>query len=198
MIGAYGVGVDPNDLTANDTIQDLGASTRTPPNNVTFTVTGLVSGEDYILVGPRTGSSLDKAQDTHSALLTDNVTTSVVMTTAIPSDTPATGTIRIQDDNGVYVSTAYSSWTGSTYTLTAAYQGSDNANSSAGKNVFISYIDEAATSGSATFTSVFSSTRNLYGRTRDGGATPIKTHTADAAQLISTGGGYAVTRQADA
>lgn len=197
-IGAYGIGIDPLDLTASDNIQDLLAVTQTPPNNVTFTVTGLVSGEDRVLVGPRTGVSLLKAQDTHTALLTDNVTTSVIMTTAIPTDTPTSGTIRIEDNNGVFTSQAYTSYTGSTYTLTAAYQGSDNANAAALTDVFISYIDELAGGSTATFTSVFLSTRDLFGRVRDGGATPIVTFEAVAAQLTSTGGGFATIRQSDA
>lgn len=53
IIGAYGIGIAAEDLTASDTLTDLSAATITPPNNVTFTVSGLVSGEDRVLVGPR-------------------------------------------------------------------------------------------------------------------------------------------------
>jgi len=52
MIGAYGVGVETADLTAADKLTDLDGNLRLPPNNVTFSVGGLVSGEDRILVGP--------------------------------------------------------------------------------------------------------------------------------------------------
>ena len=52
IIGAYGVGIETNDLTASDKLTDLNNALRTPPNNVTFTVSGLVSGEDRVLVAP--------------------------------------------------------------------------------------------------------------------------------------------------
>lgn len=197
LIGAYGVGVDSGDLTASDTIQDLAGVTQTPPNNVTFTVSGLVSGEDYVLVGPRNAGVLHKTFDTTASLLTDNVTTSLTTTTAVPSDTPSTGSVRIQDDNGVYVKTAYSSYTGSTITLSAAFQGSDNANATSGNNYFISYIDKLAAAASESFTTVYSSNRDLFVRVRDGGATPIKTFEAPST-LTSSGGSVAAIRTTDA
>lgn len=197
LIGAYGFGVDAGDLTAVDTIQDLSGTTQTPPNNVTFTVSGLVSGEDYVLVGPRAAGILEKDQDTINGTLTDNVTASVVMTTSIPTDTPASGTLRVQDDNGVYTRQPYDSYTGSTYTLTAAYQGSDDADATTGNEAFISYIDKLAGAASEAFTSVFLSPRDLFVRVRDGGGTPIKTFEAPA--TLGTGGGsVAAIRTSDA
>lgn len=50
IIGNYGVGIGADDLTVADKVTDLTNTQRTPPNNVTFTVTGLVSGEDRVLV----------------------------------------------------------------------------------------------------------------------------------------------------
>ncbi len=197
LIGAYGLGVDAGDLTASDTIEDLSAVTQTPPNNVTFTVSGLVSGEDRVLVGPRAAGILEKDFDTTASTLTDNVTTSLTVTTAIPSDTPTSGTIRIEDDNGVFVRTPFTSYTGSVYTLTAAFQGSDNANSTSGNDYFISYIDELAGATTASFTTVYSSDRDLFVRVRDGGGTPIKTFEAPAT-LGSGGGSVAAIRTTDA
>jgi len=197
-IGAYGLGIDPDDLTASDTITDLDADVNTPPNNVTFTVTGLVSGEDYVLVGPRAAGILEKNQDTINGTLTDNVTASVVMTTAIPSDTPTSGTLRVEDDNGVFTRQPFDSYTGSTYTLTAAYQGSDDADATTGNDAFISYIDKLSTGTSEAFTSVFLATRDLFVRVRDGGASPIVTFESNAAQLTSTGGTIAAIRNSDA
>ena len=52
IIGAYGVGIETADLTASDKLTDLTNTLRVPPNNVTFTVNGLVSGEDRVLVAP--------------------------------------------------------------------------------------------------------------------------------------------------
>lgn len=53
IIGAYGIGFLPSDVGASDLFTDLGNATRIPPNNVTLTISGLVSGEDRVLVGPR-------------------------------------------------------------------------------------------------------------------------------------------------
>jgi hypothetical protein len=200
LIGAYGIGVLPADLTAVDTVEDLSGTTQTPPNNVTFTVSGLVSGEDRVLVGPRAAGILEKDQDTINGTLTDNSTASVVMTTAIPVDTPAAGTLRVNDDNGVNMPQLYTSYTGSTYTLTAAYQGSDDSDATTGNNAFIAYIDELAGAATATFTTVYNNglgDRDLYVRVRDGGATPIKTFEAPAT-LSSSGGSVAAIRTSDA
>jgi hypothetical protein len=50
IIAAYGFGIQPTDLTASDKLFDLSNAQRIPPNNVTFTVGGLVSTEDRVLV----------------------------------------------------------------------------------------------------------------------------------------------------
>lgn len=197
LIGAYGVGVDADDLTASDTVEDLLGVTQTPPNNATFTVSGLVSGEDRVLVGPRQAGLLNRGQDTINATLTDGVSTTVLTATAIPTDTPTSGTIRVQDDNGVYTRQSYTSYTGSTYTLTGTYEGSDNADATSGNDIFVSYIDQLAGAATASFTSVFLADRDLFVRVRDGGATPIKTFEAPAT-LTSGGGSVAAIRTTDA
>lgn len=195
LIGAYGIGVLAGDLTASDTIQDLAGVTQTPPNNVTFTVTGLVSGEDRVLVGPRLGSVLDKSQDTLNTTLSGATETAIVVSLAIPADTPASGDIRVELDTGVYREQPYSSYTGSTYTIPSTdYSGGNQA--TAGNDVFIAYIDELASAASASFTTVFSSSRNLFVRVRDGGGTPIKTFEAPAT-LGPAGGSIAAIRTND-
>jgi hypothetical protein len=197
-IGAFGLGIDPLDLTASDTIQDLLGATQTPPNNVTFSVTGLVVGEDYVLVGPRAAGILQKDQDTINGTLTDGVSTSITMTTAIPTDTPATGSIRVQDDNGVYAKQPYSSYAGSVYTMATFYEGSDNANATTGNEAFISYIDKLAAAAQESFTGIYLADRDLFVRVRDGGTTPIVTFESNAAQLLATGGTIAAIRNSDA
>lgn len=196
IIGAYGIGFEAADVGASDQFFDLTNTLRVPPNNVTFTVTGLVSAEDRVLVGPRTGSVLDKAQDTLSVTLNGAGETAVVMTTAIPSDTPSSGDIRIQLDTGVYREQAYTSFTGSTYTIASTdYSGANTA--TAGNNVFISYIDLLATASTASYTAVYSTDRNLFVRVRDGGATPIKTFESPAT-FGSSNASIAAIRQSDA
>ncbi len=193
LIGAYGIGVDANDLSASDSIEDLSGTTQTPPNNVTFTVSGLVSGEDRVLVGPRSAGVLQKNQFTVATTALTSGSTSVEQNTTIPSDTPVSGDIRVENDNGVYLETPYSSYTGSTYTLSGTY--GDAA--AIGNEIFIAYIDELAAAATASFTAVYSSDRDLFVRVRDGGATPIKTFEAPAT-LGSGGGSVAAIRTSDA
>ena len=194
LIGAYGVGFDPTDLDENDQLFDLSNTLRQPPNFVTFTVSGLVSGEDRVLVGNDNSGSLDLAQFTLNTALTSASETSVVVNTTIPTDTPESGTIRIQNADGAYVRVAYSSYTGSTFTITSTdFSGS---NAAVSNNVFISYIDEVASGTTATFTTVYSSDRTLFVRVRDGGGSPIKTFET-AATLGDAGGTTSAIRTAD-
>lgn len=118
IIGAFGIGIEPDDLTNSDQLFDLTNTLRQPPANVTFTVAGLESGEDYVLVGPEDGAGgLDYDQLGLNATLNVNSVTTIVSDTVIPSDTPTSGTIRVLDDAGLYRKIGFSSWTGSTFTL---------------------------------------------------------------------------------
>lgn len=195
LIGAYGFSLEASDLAATDKVFDLTNTQRTPPNYVTFTVGGLVAGEDYVLVGPATTGVLNEGQLTLSGALTGAAVTSVVVGSAIPADTPATGTIRIERANGVYSRHAYTSWTGSTFTIGATDFSGNNAPN--GADVYISYIDKLADASTASFTAVYSSNRDLFVRVRDGGGSPIKTFETTGT-LGSAGGSATAIRTSDA
>ena len=182
IIGGYGVGIQTNDLTNNDTLFDLTNTSVNPPNNVTFTVGGIVSGEDYVLVAPALGTdvngdpAINQGQlGLQNALTTDNIT-SVVVDATIPSDTPSSGTIRVVDNNGFDRKLDYSSYTGSTFTITTTNGQEDFAtvNANATNDVYITYIDKLATATSESYTAVYSTDRDLVVIVRDGGGTPIK------------------------
>lgn len=195
IIGSYGFGIEPADLTASDKLFDLTNAQKVPPNNVTFTVGGLISGEDRVLVGPASGSNLLEAQFTLSATVSGSAVTSIVINSAIPTDTPSpSGTIRIELNSGIYRRIPYGSYTGSTFNISTTDFSSDPA--SAGKNVYISYIDKLATGTSASFTSVYLADRSLFIRVRDGGGTPIKTFETTGS-LGSAGGSATAIRTAD-
>ncbi len=192
LIGAFGIGVLPADLLSTDSIQDLLGVTQIPPNNVTFTVSGLISGEDMVLVGPKdTGNIFKFDQLTLNTTLSSG-STNVIVTTTIPSDTPISGTIRVLDNNGIYVRTPYDSWSESTFTLTSTF----GSTATAPKNVWISYIDTLADDTSESFTTIYSSSRSLWVRVRDGGASPIKTYEAPGT-LGASGGGAVASRITD-
>lgn len=195
IIGAYGVGIEAADLSSTDKLFDLTNTQRTPPNNVTFTVSGLVSGEDRVLVGPESGGALNVSQFALQTALSGAAEVAVVTTVAIPSDTPASGTLRIVLNNGVHRRVAYTSYTGSTFTIAATDFSAAPAN--AGNNAYISYIDKLAGATSESFTAVYLSDRALFVRVRDGGATPIKTFETTAT-LGSAGGSATAIRTSDA
>ena len=144
-----------------------------------------ISGEDRVLVAPWDGVTTDNNGDPAieqdqltlgtSDLTTDNIT-SVEVSTTIPSDTPSTGTIRVVDDNGFDRRLEYSSWTGSTFTISSTDGQEDFAtvNASIGADVYITYVDVLASGTTAAFTAVYNADRDLVVFVRDGGGTPIK------------------------
>jgi hypothetical protein len=184
IIGAYGVGIETDDLTNSDTLFDLSNTSVNPPNNVNFSVGGLVTSEDRVLVAPWDGISTDAEgnpaidQDQLSlqtSLTTDNIT-EVVVSTTIPSDTPSSGTIRVVDDNGFDRRLEYSSYSNNTFTISSTDGQEDfgTVNATSGNDVYITYIDTLAGSTTETFTGVYASDRDLVVIVRDGGVTPIK------------------------
>lgn len=268
IIGAYGVGIESTDLSSSDKVFDLTNTQRQAPNFVTFTVSGIVSGEDRVLVGPlgyrfqydteasgpfTVGETLTFTTPAGTAVLaelydngttgfmyigemlsgsvpTDNSTiagatatalvngsvtndinlrqmylngalsgaavTSIVVNGTIPTDTPNTGTIRIERADGQYTRHPYSAWATSTFTITSHDFSTNNAANAA--NVFLSYIDKLADATTATFTGVYSADRNLFIRVRDGGAgSPIKTFETTGTLGVS-GGSTTAIRTSDA
>lgn len=205
IIGAYGVGIKTSTLSSSDLLTALDGTAYTPPNNVTFTVSGLVSG-DRVLVAPWDGSSTDgqgnpvpnTTQYTLSGNLTSGSVSSVTVSGSIAADTPSSGTIRVVNNSGYRVRLAYSSWSGSTFTLssTYAFNGSnETANASSGNGVYVTYIDKATSSTSESFGVVYSTNRNLVVRVRNG-SSPIKTFITSAT-LGSAGGSSTAIRTSD-
>jgi hypothetical protein len=195
LIGSFGFCLQASDLSASDKVFDLTNTMRQTPNYVTFVVGGLVSTEDYVLVAPNDGGAIEFDQMTLNGALTGPAVTSVVVNGAIPSDTPAAGTIRILRVSGKYTRHPYSAWTGSTFTITSHDFSGDNAAN--GANVFVSYIDTLADAVTESFTSVYVSERSLFIRVRDGGASPIKTFESTGT-LGSAGGSATAIRTSDA
>lgn len=123
IIGAYGIGFNKDDVGSSDRFTDLSNSPRTPPNNVQFSVSALVAGEDRVLVGPRLTTALDRGQWLVSTALTLNNETVVVVKTGTDTvnwpankiNWPATGQaadvsrLRIERDDGIYKRVPYGS-----------------------------------------------------------------------------------------
>lgn len=190
LIGAYGFGVEASDLIATDKLFDLDNVQRVPPNNVTFNVYGLVSGEDRVLVGPENGGTIETDQLTVSGTYTGGEAALIVGET-IPADTPPAGTLRVWNGD-TYSRVTYTSWSGSTFSGCAGLPACTTSD-----NVWISYIDKLATGTSASFTGVYLADRSLFIRVRDGAGTPIKTFETTGT-LGSSGGSSTAIRTSDA
>lgn len=204
ITGARGVGFDaPGDVTASDQFTTLTGGSVTPPNNVTYTINGLTATEDYILVGPEDGAGgLDYDQLTLNTSLLGATETAIVTTVAIPTDTPSSGTIRVQLDDGTYVYQAYTSFTGSTFTIASTDYSvaTGNGGATQPRDIFISYLDKVATATN-TFTYVYNADRTHFIRARDGGTAgdlePIVPF--ETTGIMGTGGGSTtVIRNSDA
>ncbi len=194
LIGAYGLGMEAADTSASDIFFDLSDTQRVPPNNVTFTVLGLVSGEDRVLVTTDDGGDIDVDQYTLGTTLNGAAETDVDVTT-VESETPSSGTIRIERDSGNYTRHPFSASDADSFTITSANFASDNA--TAGNNVYVSYIDLLATGTSEAFTYVYNADRTLFIRARDGGGTPIVTFESTGT-MTNTGGSITIIRTSDA
>lgn len=192
LIGAFGIGLKASDLLATDSVQDLLGTTQNPPNNVTFTVSGLVSGEDRVLVGPKDVGNTFKYDQLTGTTTLSAVSTEIVVGSVIPADTPASGTTRVLDDNGVYVRAEYSSWDTSTFTLNGTF----STDATQPFNVWISYIDVLANETSEAYTAIYDTPRSLWIRVRDGGVSPIKTYESQGT-LGSAGGSAVASRISD-
>lgn len=205
LIGAYGLGLEAADLSAADKVFDLNNTQVTPPNNVTFSVSGVTPGEDRILVGPKAaGTALMSDQFSIQGALSggeSSVTLSAGLETPGTGtnseiDTPSTGTIRLQGSDGVYHRVTYTSVSHGAGSITfAGCIGVPSATDS--NNAYISYIDKLASSTSESFTVVYAADRELFIRVRDGGVSPIKTFQTGGS-LGSGGGSTSAIRTSDA
>lgn len=203
LVGAYGFSLEYADLAVNDKIQALDGVTRSPPNNVTFTVQGIQSGW-RILVGPEDGGGgLNYAQLSNTNLLNGAAVTTVTVDEAIPANTPTSGTIRIQRVDGSYTRHTFSARSGtgpSTFTI-ASHDFSSN-NATAGANVFISYIDAAASGTNIQYNTVQTVQQTLFIEARFGGTGPDYTDSIKPAKttgtLGSTGGSATISAVSDA
>jgi hypothetical protein len=195
LLGAYGIGVEAADLGSSDRLTDLANTVITPPNNVVFTVYGLTSSEDRVLAMNDTGTAMDWSQLELDTTLSGATETSVVVTTAIPGDTPSTGWLRVTCDSGQRRIVAYTGWASDTFTIGSTDFSGDNA--TAGNDVGIAYLDLTASATTAAFTGVYVSDRTIRVRVRDGGATPIKPFETTGT-LGSAGGSATAIRTSDA
>ena len=200
LVGAYGFALEYADLAVNDKITALDGTTRQPPNNVTFTVNGVQSGW-YVMVAPYDAGNIDYNQLTLNGTLSGAAVTSVVVNEGIPANTPSSGTIRIKRANGAYTRHPYSAVNTGTKTFTITSHDFSSNNAASATDVFISYIDNAASGTSISFNTVQTSNQTLYVEARFGGTGPDYTDSIKPAKtsgvLSSSGGSATISAVSD-
>lgn len=214
LIGSFGFGMETADTAASDLFKDLTGASNQPPNNVTFTVNGIVATEDRVLVAPANGTALRtdqgavRASDGTSGLAGGEGTIRLYSGTETlgsgqPSatDTPTSGTVRVLGNDGVYHLVSYTGYTaGAGYIEFTGCSGAPVA--TVDNDGYITYIDKLATDISESYTVVYSNVpRSLFVRVRDGGtagdAEGIKTFETTGT-LGSAGGSTTAIRTSDA
>ena len=196
LIGAYGLGLEAADTAAADTYFDLQNNPISPPNTVTFTASGFISG-DYVLCTEDDGTGDINFTQMSGNLTLSGAAVTTVSVAAIPSDTPSTagtiGGIRIERDSGLYSLHRYTAVDlgADDFTIPSFDFSTNNATSPF--NVFVSYLDLTTAATSEQFSYVYSADRTHFLRVRDGGATPIKNAEATG-DMTNTGGTASVNR----
>lgn len=140
-------------------------TTQVPPNSVSATVNGVVSGDRvgvFRLTGA--GGTINKAKYTLAA--GNNLgNATVVVSGSIASDEPQAGVVRIGDDRYTYTS-----WSGSTFTIS----GTLSQNYSAGASAWVPIVDAQA-AGSSVFNSlIYSADIPVLVRVRKKGILPFE------------------------
>jgi len=200
ILGAFGSGIETADLGQNDRPIDLTGTTRTPPNNITYTVNNIVLN-DYIISANNSGGDFDFTQLSTASAYTGAAVTSIQMTASIPTDIPSSGTFRMQEASGAYRRIEYTSFSGDTFTITSTDFSGAGQNVALNANAFVTYIDKIAdatdnTNGFVDVTYVYDADRTLFTRVRN--ATPgseIKTFETTA--LVGSGGGSSTVGRID-
>lgn len=197
LIGSYGLGLEAVDTAAADTYFDLSNTAITPPNTVTFTVSGFISG-DYVLCTEDNAGDINFTQMTSDTTLSGPTVTAVSVV-SIPSDTPLTagtkGGIRVERDDGLYSLHRYTSFSTATNDFTIPSFDFSTNSATTPFNVFVSYLDLVTATTSENFAYVYDTDRTHFVRVRDGGATPIKT--AETTGVMGTNGGTASVNRID-
>lgn len=170
LAGAYGIGILDTNLVAADTLIDLTGTEQAPPNNQSISITGVDATDRLTLLRDDGAGDMLTAEYTLAAGNNSGNGT-LVIAEAINAYTPATGQVRVQDPTNptVFDRYTYTSWTGSTFTLTGTlsqtYTATDDAN--------VPIIDQVAGATSVSKTAKYTVDIDVVGWVRNGGVTPI-------------------------
>jgi hypothetical protein len=129
--GVYVTDLDAGDIQAYQLIDDLGV-TQDPPNEIAVSISGLAAG-DRAGIFRRTGATGPIEKDRYQGTVQSAGATTVVVGSAITSDEPAAGVVKVIDvseANDPEALLRYDSWATSTFTLATGATGTATGGSS--------------------------------------------------------------------
>lgn len=171
-IGAYGIGFKASQLNSSDSVTDLDGNVLSPLNwvNVTVNVECEVGDTPHVYLAKK-HASLNRPDEAQLTAATGNNmgNTTFVVNESIPSDTPTTGAVLVKaTGQPTAVALYYSSWSGSTFTLTGTLPYNITANDSAWPAFLYKEATGGGTTKTATASLVYSADRQLVGWVRHG------------------------------
>jgi hypothetical protein len=183
LIGSYGLGVSTTKLLNTDTVFDLTNTPINPPNTVTNTVTGVVAGEDRILVAPWDGLTTDLNGDPSvgisnlslKVLLDADNETAVVVNEDLSDANiiaflPADGYVQVTDDAGIIRRLEYSGHDSvDTFTITTTTGAEDFLGNEAAIGNLVSVGQMHLVTGLSGGAEVAAVVNNIPGSTPDDG-----------------------------
>jgi hypothetical protein len=160
FFGARGIWVENVSDPNNRELTDAAGVTHTPPVTITVSVTGLAVGDRALVALDDGTGEIDKAQYTIGSV----TSSTIVMSTALSTDTPSAGAVRVGDTRF-----EYTSWSGSTLSGVTP-----NPTGSTG-SAYIPLVDDTAagtslSSGSITYSADF----DVIARVRKYGILPFQ------------------------
>jgi hypothetical protein len=176
FFGARGVWL--TNYAANQTFQltDADGDTQNPPNLVYVDVTSLVSG-DSVMVAVLDAPAGDIEKDTYTGAASGNGSgdPDFVVQESIAGDTPSAGWFRVDNGDGTEDRYAYSSWTGSTFTLDATeHPGGLGRTYNSAEDVWVPLLDLVADSTSESNSLIYSADIPVRIRVRKKGIIPFE------------------------
>lgn len=150
-IGAYGMGFVSGELTNSDSVTDLNGNVLSPPNNVNVQITVITgnSGDDpHVFLAEKDAVLNAPDYTVYTAAAGNNSGNgTLVVAEGIASDTPQAGTVLVlATGDTTYEAYDYSSWSGSTFTLT----GTLSQNITTSDPIFVAILYKSATGGGTT------------------------------------------------
>lgn len=201
-IGAYGIGLDANEIGSVDSFTDLDGNLVTPPNNVTIqgTVEALNLADDLHCFLATKDAVLNAPDYTVYTCVGETIGSGDIdVNETIAADTPGTGWFGVlKTGTTTYKFYEYSSWSGSKFTLVGTVADDNITASDPGFHaIFYDSMTGAGTTKTISNSLVYSSDISVVGWVRHGDASGVDKFVPIAGTVGSGGFSFSGTMEAE-